>query len=56
MPSVVGSKAIVRLDAVSHSVAGETVLEDFHLTVGKGEKIAVVSRNSVATTALLEIP
>ena len=54
-PEPLRSKAVVRLEDISHSVAGEPLLRDFNLTVARGEKIAVVSRNSVATSTLLEI-
>jgi ATPase subunit of ABC transporter with duplicated ATPase domains len=54
-PEALRAKAVVRLEGITHSVAGETLFRDLDLTVVRGEKIVVVSRNSVATSALLEI-
>jgi len=49
------SKVAVRVENISHSVDGESLFKNFNLTVMRGEKIVIVSRNSVATTAMLEI-
>jgi len=54
-PEPLRAKAVVRVEGLTHAVDGVTLFEDFDLTVTKGEKIAIVSRNSVATSALLEI-
>jgi ATPase subunit of ABC transporter with duplicated ATPase domains len=54
-PEPLRAKAVVRLNGVSHSIAGEMLVRDFSLIVPRGEKIAVVSRNSLATSTLLEI-
>ncbi|MCP3977959.1 MAG: ATP-binding cassette domain-containing protein [bacterium] len=54
-PEPLRAKAVVRLENITHSIAGETLLRDFSLTVARGEKIVIVSRNSVATSTLLEI-
>ena len=54
-PDPLRAKAVVRLEGVSHAIAGEQLFSNFKLTVPRGEKIVVVSRNSVATSALLEI-
>jgi len=49
------AKAIVRLENVGHSIAGEQLFKDFNLTVARGEKIVIVSRNSLATSTMLEV-
>jgi ATPase subunit of ABC transporter with duplicated ATPase domains len=54
-PEPLRAKAVVRLEGVSHSIAGEPLFKDFSLTVPRGEKIVIVSRNSVAVSTLLEI-
>jgi ATPase subunit of ABC transporter with duplicated ATPase domains len=54
-PEPLRAKAVVRLEGISHSVAGQPLFRNFKLTVPRGEKIAIVSRNSLATSTLLEI-
>ena len=54
-PEPIRAKAVVRLEGISHSIAGQPLFRDFKLTVARGEKIAIVSRNSLATSTLLEI-
>jgi ATPase subunit of ABC transporter with duplicated ATPase domains len=54
-PDPLRAKAVVRLEEVTHSVAGEQLCRDFNLTVARGEKIAIVSRNSLMTSTMLEL-
>ena len=54
-PPKVHGKEMLSLENVSKSVAGELMFEGVNLTVTKGERVAVISRNSVATSALLEV-
>jgi len=54
-PEPLRAKAVVRLENVTHSVAGEQLCRDFNLTVARGEKIAIVSRNSLMTSTMLEL-
>jgi ATPase subunit of ABC transporter with duplicated ATPase domains len=54
-PERLYAKAVVRIEDISHSIAGETLFKNFSLTVPRGEKIAIVSRNSLATSTMLEI-
>ncbi|SDO35374.1 ABC-F family ATP-binding cassette domain-containing protein [Desulforhopalus singaporensis] len=46
---------ILEMDGISKSVDGVKLLDNFSLTVGKGEKIAFVGLNSPAITALFQI-
>ncbi len=54
-PEKLHSKGVLEIEGLAASAGGEKVFEDFRLTVTPGERIAVVSQNSLATTALLEI-
>ena len=44
----------VRVEGAAKSIGDETLFSAFDLTVMRGEKVVIVSRNSVATSALLE--
>jgi ATPase subunit of ABC transporter with duplicated ATPase domains len=46
---------ILHITNMSKSIEGEMLFKDLNLNVNKGDKIAVISRNSLATTALYEI-
>ncbi|SFH67726.1 ATPase components of ABC transporters with duplicated ATPase domains [Tindallia magadiensis] len=48
-------KDILMVDGVSKSVEGETLLKNVSFTVGKEDKIAFVSENERANTALMKI-
>ena len=48
-------KEMLTLKNVSMSVAGRCLFADVTLTIAKGERVVVVSRNSVATSAFLEV-
>ncbi len=54
-PDKVHGKEMLRLENVSKSVAGQRMFEGLSLTITKGERVVVVSRNSVATSTLLEV-
>ena len=54
-PQKVHGKEMLSLDKVSKSVAGQVMFEGLNLTITKGERVAVISRNSVATSTLLEV-
>jgi ATPase subunit of ABC transporter with duplicated ATPase domains len=54
-PQKVHGKEMLSLDEVSKSVAGQIMFEGLNLTITKGERVAVISRNSVATSTLLEV-
>jgi len=54
-PPKVHGKEMLSLEDVSMSVAGQRMFEGVNLTITKGERVAVVSRNSVATSTLLEV-
>jgi ATPase subunit of ABC transporter with duplicated ATPase domains len=46
---------ILNIEGLSKSVDGVPLFKDLTLTVNKGDKIAVISKNSVAITSLFEI-
>ncbi len=48
-------KNILMVEGLSHSIEGEQVLNNFELTVGKGEKIAFVGSFDIAKTTLFQI-
>ena len=54
-PEKTHGKEMLRLQDVSKSVAGQSMFEGLDLTITKGERVVVVSRNSVASSALLEV-
>ena len=54
-PEKVHGKEMLRLENISKSVAGQRMFERVNLTITKGERVVVVSRNSVATSTLLEV-
>ncbi len=46
---------ILHITNMSKSVEGDMLFKELNLNVNKGDKIAIISRNSLATTALYEI-
>ena len=46
---------ILSINNLSKSVDGKTLFKDFTITVNKGDKIAFISRNSLALTTFFEI-
>jgi ATPase subunit of ABC transporter with duplicated ATPase domains len=46
---------ILTVTNLSKSVDGEMLIKDLNFTLNKGDKVAIVSRNSVAITAFFEI-
>ena len=48
-------KEMVSLSNVSKSVAGQSLFEGVNLTIANGERVVVVSRNSVATSTFLDV-
>ena len=46
---------ILQVENLYKTLNGELLFSDINLTVGKGDKIAVVSQNSLATTAFYDI-
>jgi ATPase subunit of ABC transporter with duplicated ATPase domains len=46
---------ILQIEGLRKESAGELLFSNINLTVGKGDKIAVLSQNSLATTAFYEI-
>lgn len=46
---------ILTVNNLSKSVEGETLFQGLNFTLNKGDKVAIVSRNSVAITAFFEI-
>lgn len=46
---------ILTVENLSKSAEGKTLFKDLSFTMNKGDKIAIVSRNSVAITALFEV-
>ena len=54
-PDKVHGKEMLRLEGVSKSVAGQPMFKGLDLTITKGERVVVVSRNSLATSTLLEV-
>jgi ATPase subunit of ABC transporter with duplicated ATPase domains len=46
---------VVRLEGVSKSIAGERLFADVTLTITRGERVVIVSRNSQESSALLEV-
>lgn len=47
--------SVLRVTDISHSIDGEKVLDKITFTVEKGQKIAIVGKNSLAKTTLLAI-
>ncbi len=54
-PEKTHGKEVLRLADVSVSLAGERMFEGVSLTITRGERVVVLSRNSVATSMLLEV-
>jgi len=54
-PEKVHSREMLALQDVSKSVADESMFERLNLTITKGERVAVVGRNSVAVSTLLDV-
>ena len=48
-------KAMLSVENLSKSVGGTSLFEGVNLTIGRGERVVVVSRNSVAVSAFLEV-
>jgi ATPase subunit of ABC transporter with duplicated ATPase domains len=46
---------ILQVEGLSKTLNGEVLFKDIRFTVGKGDKIAILSQNSLATTALYDI-
>lgn len=46
---------ILHITGLSKSIEGETLFKNLDLNVGKGDKIAFISQNGLATTSLFEI-
>ena len=46
---------ILEVTDLSHAIEGESILKDVSFTVYKNEKVALLSRNSLSKTTLLEI-
>jgi len=51
----VHSKEMLSLTDVSKSVGGQSIFERVNLTIANGERVVVVSRDSVATSTFLEV-
>ena len=51
----VHSKRVLTLTDVSKEVGGHRMFEDVTLTIANGERVGVVSRNSVATSTFLDV-
>ena len=51
----VHSKEMLSLTDVSKSVGGQSIFEGVNLTIANGERVVVVSRDSVATSTFLEV-
>ena len=54
-PEKVHGKEMLSLKGVSKSRGDEMLFQDVDLTIAKGERVVVVSRDSTATSALLEV-
>jgi len=54
-PEKVRGKEMLSLENVSKSVGGQRMFEGLNLTITKGERVVVVSRNSMASSALLDV-
>ncbi len=48
-------KEMLSLEHVSKSVGGQRLFDDVSLTIARNERVVVVSRNSVATSAFLDV-
>ena len=46
---------ILKVDGINYSSGGEVLLKDVSFTINKGDKIVILSKNSLATTALYQI-
>ncbi len=54
-PEKVHGREMLRLENVSKSVAGQRLFAGVNLTITRGERVVVVSRNSVASSTLLDV-
>ena len=46
---------LVKVENVSHTIDGEKILDDVSFIIRPGEKVALLSRNDLATTTLMQI-
>jgi ATPase subunit of ABC transporter with duplicated ATPase domains len=46
---------ILKVDSISHSIGNEKVLDNISFTIEKGDKLAIISQNSLSKTTLLNI-
>ena len=46
---------ILKVDGIRYTSGGELLLKDVSFSINKGDKIAIISKNSLATTALYQI-
>jgi len=54
-PEKVHGKAVLTLEGVSKSLGDQCLFKDVNLTITRDERVVVVSRNSVASSTLLEV-
>jgi ATPase subunit of ABC transporter with duplicated ATPase domains len=54
-PEKAHGKQMLKLENVSKSVAGQRMFESVNLAIARGERVVVVSRNSLAASTLLEV-
>jgi ATPase subunit of ABC transporter with duplicated ATPase domains len=46
---------VLNINGLNYAAEGKQLIKDLHLVINKGDKIAVISQNSLAITALFEI-
>lgn len=46
---------VLNINGLNYAAEGKQLIKDLHIVVNKGDKIAVISQNSLAITALFEI-
>jgi len=46
---------VLKVENLSHSISNEKILDNINFTIEKGDKVAIISQNSMSKTTLLDI-